>query len=92
MKVCTKLRLPIGPSSPAHDIPATAPRPTWSCTSRASWSGSPKRWLPRPLQVNTSAAANKGALGIEPGASGYMSGSAGAGLQIGIRSSLGGVP
>ncbi len=53
MKPWRKFRPPTGPISPAQNAPAAGIGPSSSLTTPASWSGTPKRWRPRPLQVNT---------------------------------------
>src|SRR5205814_6789959 len=45
---------PIGPISPLQKNPAAGMRPNFSETASASWLGTPKRFLPRPLQQNSS--------------------------------------
>ncbi len=57
MKPCRKLRPPTGPISPAHEPPAMGSGPSSSSIRAASWSGTPKSRLPRPLQVNSRAPA-----------------------------------
>ena len=57
VKPWTKLRPPIGPSSPAQNIPASGAPPRLADTTSASWSGVENRLEPRPLQVNSRAAS-----------------------------------
>src|SRR5829696_1245047 len=54
VKVCRKLRPPIGPSSPWAKKPAIGAALVAAATRAASWSGSPKKPRPRPLQENNS--------------------------------------
>src|SRR6266508_1195895 len=54
VKVCRKLRPPTGPSSPWAKKPAVGTRSVAAATLAASWSGSPKKRRPRPLQENSS--------------------------------------
>ena len=56
MKPCRKVRPPTGPISPAQNAPATGSGPSSWSTTAASWSGSPKNRMPRPLHVKSSAA------------------------------------
>ena len=54
MKPWRKLRPPTGPISPAQNAPATRDRAEQLARrAPASWSGTPKRCRPRPLQVNS---------------------------------------
>src|SRR5512132_2204399 len=54
VKVCRKFRPPIGPSSPWAKKPAIGAASVAAATRAASWSGSPKKPRPRPLQENSS--------------------------------------
>ena len=53
---CMKFLPPIGPNSPWAKKPASGMGPSASRSTPASWSGVPNSRVPRPLQVNSSAA------------------------------------
>ena len=74
---CTKFWPPIGPISPAAKNPPTGTGPSAPSSIAASWSATSNRRVPRPLQVNSSAACARrpreeelelvvGGLGVAP--------------------------